>query len=83
MMSLSKPQFLYIAWQDKLTKASLFEVLTPPLQQTADNKQPMLPVPTSHCTLPFCIELCTCSVELLGSVVFEAFEAAESDNAAE
>ena len=81
MMSLSKPQFLYIAWQDKLTKASLFEVLTSPLQQTADNKQPMLPVPTSHCTLPFCIELC--SVELLGSVVFEAFEAYESDYAAE
>ena len=69
MMSLSKLQFLYTAWQDKLTKASLFEVLTLPLQQTADNKQPMLPAPTLHCTLPFCIELC--SVELLGSVVFE------------
>ena len=49
MLSLSKLQFLYTAWQDKLTKASPFEVLTLPLQQTADNKQPMLPVPTSHC----------------------------------
>ena len=77
MLSLSKLQFLYTAWQDKLTEASLFEVLTLPLQQTADNKQPMLPVPTSHCTLPFCIELC--SVELLGSVVFDA---SESDYAA-
>ena len=69
MLSLSKLQFLYTAWQDKLIKASLFEVLTLPLQQTADNKQPMLPVSRSHCTLPFCIELC--SVELIGSVVFE------------
>ena len=31
--------------------------------------QPMFPAPTVHCTLPFCIELC--SVELLGSVVLE------------
>ena len=77
MLSLSKLQFLYIAWQDKLTKASLFEVLTLPLQQTADNKQPMLPVSRSHCTLPFCIELC--SVELIGSVDFDA---SESDYAA-
>ena len=29
----------------------------------------MLPAPTMHCTLPFCIELR--SVELLGSVVLE------------
>ena len=29
----------------------------------------MFPAPTVHCTLPFCIELC--SVELLGSVVLE------------
>ena len=72
MMSLSKLQFLYIAWQGKLIKAFLCEVLMLPLQQTADNKQPMLPVPTLHCTLPFCIELC--SVELLGSVVFETSE---------
>ena len=72
MLSLSKLQFLYTAWQDKLTKASLSEVLTLPLQQTADNKQPMLPVSRSHRTLPFCIELC--SVELLGSVVFDASE---------
>ena len=69
MLSLSKLRFLYTAWQDKLTKASLFEVLTLPLKQTADNKQPMLPAPTLHCTLPFCVE--QCSVELLGSVVFE------------
>ena len=27
----------------------------------------MLPVPTMHCSLPFCIELC--SVELLGSSI--------------
>ena len=72
MLSLSKLQFLYTAWQDKLTKASPFEVLTLPLQQTADNKQPMLPVSRSHCTLPFCIELC--SVELIGSVVFDVSE---------
>ena len=77
MLSLSKLQFLYTAWQDKLTKASLSEVLTLPLQQTADNKQPMLSVPTSRCTLPFCIDLCL--VELLGSVVFDA---SESDYAA-
>ena len=77
MLSLSKLQFLYTAWQDKLTKASPFEVLTLPLQQTADNKQPMLPVSRSHCTLPFCIELC--SVELIRSVVFDA---CESDYAA-
>ena len=69
MLSLSKLQFLYTAWQDKLTKASLFEVLTLPLEQMGDNKQPMLPAPTLHCTLPFCIELCL--VELLCSVVFE------------
>ena len=72
MLSLSKLQFLYTAWQDKLTKASLFEVLTLPLQQTADNKQPMLPVSRSHCTQAFCIELC--SVELIGSVVFDVSE---------
>ena len=35
----------------------------------ADNKQPMLPAPTVHCTPPFCIELC--SMELLDSVVLE------------
>ena len=67
-MSSSKLQFLYIAWQGELARLSLFEVLSPPLQQTADNKKPMFPAPTVHCSLPFCIELC--SVELLGLVVF-------------
>ena len=33
----------------------------------ADNKRPMLPAPTVHCTLRFCIELC--SFELLGSLL--------------
>ena len=53
----------------KRIKRSLFEVLKWTLYYTADNKQPMFPVPTLHCTLPFCIELC--SVELLGSIVLE------------
>ena len=70
MLSLSKLLFLYIAWQGKLAWLSLSEVLTLPPQHTADNKQPMFPAPTLHCTLPSCIELCSVR-ELLGSVVLE------------
>ena len=71
MLSLSKLQFLYIAWQGKLARLSLSKVLTLPPQHTADNRQPMFPAPTLHCTLPFCNELCSVELKLLDLVVFQ------------
>ena len=40
-----------------------------PLYGMEDNKQLMPTEPTMHCTLPFCIALC--SMQLVGSVVVE------------
>ena len=51
-------------------KTSQSEVSKHVLYQTACNKRPMLPVPTVHCTLLFCIELC--SVELVDLVVLQS-----------
>ena len=39
------------------------------LYYMVDSKQLMLTAPTLHCTLPFCIALC--SVHLVGSAVVE------------
>ena len=43
-----------------------------------DSKQLMLTAPTVHCTLPFCIALC--SVDLFGSVVVEHDLVLDSDD---
>ena len=68
-MSLSTLVHPYNTRQGNRIERSPFEVSGPQQYQTEDNKQPMFPAPTVHCTLPFCIELC--SVALLGSVVLE------------